>query len=199
MAEDLDIPDNFAAPDPSPPSDAKLCAAPGCETFFVPTGPGKAWAKYCPEHKAPPKPKGVKRDRKPSNVSVSVNLGARKGSAKGAELDKVKERAEQLANMVALLVRLAGQVEDADDIVKGASPWAESVKQLAVHEEWLRKIAQGGETTERAMAWIAFVISTATLALPILVRHNVLPGELGDLALQAMGETQVVEVPAAVA
>ena len=200
MVDDIGIPTDFGEPPASPPSDAKLCAAEGCTTYFVPTGFGaaKARAKYCPEHKPAPRAKkaGGGKDRAPRGVNVTVQVGGTK-KGKDAELDKVRERAEQLANFLAMLAGLAGQPDDAADLRNAAAPWADSVRELARHEEWLRKLAQGGEATERTLAWFGFVVSTAVMLLPILTRHKVIPENVAQMFGQAMVEAPVVVEPAA--
>lgn len=114
---------------------------------------------------------------------INLNLG---GGSSGKGVDKdlaaVEQRAKQIATTVAALVVLMGQQADAIDINNGAEQWAASVRQLAEHEEWLKKLATGGETSARAMAWLQFAIATGTLALPILIRHEVLPSNLAEIA-----------------
>lgn len=172
--------------DAAPPADAKACAFDGCPEWFVPAGPGKTFQKYCPTHKPAPRAKATKKDRPPRGVNVNVQVGGTK-KGKDAELDKVRERAEQLANFLAMLAGFAGQQGDAIDIRNASGAWADSVRELARHEEWLRKLAQGGETTERTLAWFGFLVSTAIMLLPILTRHKVIPENIAQMFGQTMG------------
>jgi hypothetical protein len=186
MADEFDLPPGME--DEAAPSETgeRVCRAEGCDTPLPTSGPGWHFTQYCPVH-APPKRDKKKKDAKPSGVQVNVQVGP-KAAGKSAELDQVKERAEWLLNMIALLTDMVGMSEDAADIRKGGAQWAESVKQLAAHEAWLRKLAQGGETSERALAWLMFITSTLTLLLPILLRHKVLPEQLAGVMATAMAE-----------
>ncbi len=125
-------------------------------------------------HSRPPKPT---KDKAPP--SVTINLGGDK-KTKDPELDAVQERARQLANLVAMLVLLTGQSEDANDIMQGSEPWAKAVRDLAVYEKWLRNLAAGGETSGRAIAWATFVAATIGMLMPILLRHEVLPKKIAE-------------------
>lgn len=112
------------------------------------------------------------------NVNVSVG-GTKKG--KDSELDKVREQALMLANLIAGGILMLGQADDAKDVRDNAGAWADSVRELARHEDWLRKIAQGGEMTERALAWVGFLFATGAMLLPILLRHQIIPENLAEL------------------
>jgi hypothetical protein len=126
--------------------------------------------------------------RKPADKAprIEVNLSPPRGGGKDKELQAVEERARQLATTMAAVVLLMGQAEDSADITRGAGAWSKSVAELAEHEEWLRKLALGGETSARAMAWLQFLIATGALAAPILARHELLPAGLGQLAGQML-------------
>lgn len=119
-------------------------------------------------------------EREPGG-GVTVQLGggpAGRVAKDDPALAQVETRATQLAQSVAAILLLAGQQADAADIGRGAEGWAKSVRHVAEYEEWLRKLAAGGETTGRAMAWVELAVATATLALPILMRHGALPEQL---------------------
>lgn len=181
MVDDIGIPTDFA--EPSPPSGAILCAEPECEVWFTPTGPGSAFRKYCDEHKPAPKKGKKKADRRPTNVTV--NIGP-KTPTKTKDLEAVREKAEWLVSIVAMLTTMAGSEEDAADLLNGKAAWADAVKTLAAHEEWLRKLASGGETSERAMAWVGFLFATGVMLFPILVRHKIIPENLAAVATAAI-------------
>lgn len=167
---------------------AVLCAFPDCDNTFVrsPIGFGKK-RKFCDEHlsKGSSRPGKRARDRKPAGLNVNVQVGGTK-KGKDAELDKVRANALMLANVIAgAMAMLAAENEtlkaDAADVHAGAEPWADSVRELARYEDWLRKLAQGGEATERAMAWVGFIFATVGMLVPILLRHKVLPAEVAQL------------------
>lgn len=182
------IPDQF---DASPPG-YKPCAQNGCDRSFDATGAGGHFRKYCDDHQ-PPK-KAAKGKRKPPAdkppTSINVNLG-NKAKSKDKELDAVEDRARQLVQVLAALVLLAGQPEDAADIERGAPALSKSLRELAEYEDWLRKLAQGGDTTGRAMAWIQFAVALIGMLMPILLRHGALPAGIMGMAETAfqMGGT----------
>lgn len=126
--------------------------------------------------KAPPKPKA---DQAPA--SVVLNLGG-DSKKKDPDLEAVEARAKQLVGLIAALVLLAGQADDAVDLQKGSEAWAKTVAELAEYEPWLKKLAAGGEMAGRTAAWISLVVATAALALPILVRHEALPAQIAAFA-----------------
>lgn len=165
----------------------EVCQRPDCENPLPldhhPT------RKYCDEHQ--PKQSAKRRDTKPEGVAPKINidlgLGSAKPSGKAArqadEIEAVKKRAASLAKMIATILMMAAGDNlvlqgDAMDLSTGADQWANAIGELAVHEAWLRKIATGGESGERAVAWMTAAIATAGLLLPILLRHDVLPKNL---------------------
>ena len=117
------------------------------------------------------------KDKAPA--SVTINLGGDK-KTKDPQLDAIQERARQLANLIAVLVLTAGQVDDANDIMQGSEAWAKAVRDLAVYEDWLRKLAAGGESSGRVLAWVTFVAATVGMLMPILLRHEVLPAKMAQ-------------------
>jgi hypothetical protein len=125
--------------------------------------------------------------------SVTINLGGKSSSGKGgdaAELAAVEKRAQELVTTVAGLALLVGAKADAADLQHGSAAWAKAVRDVAEYEEWLRKMAKGGETTGRALAWFNLALATAALAMPSLLRHGVLPDGLADYARQAFTTAQ---------
>ncbi len=168
----------------------RTCAAPGCDEL-LPEGSHK-WRKYCDEHQ-PPKvaPKGKRkappRDRRPP--SININLPGRGQTKKDAELETLQARAEALANGIAAVLAISGRPDDGLDIQRGAKAWAMSVRQLGVHEEWVRKLAAGGEASERAMAWVGFAMATGAIAVPIMIRHGAMPTALANI-IEKMAPTE---------
>ncbi len=166
----------------------KICAAEGCEVELPTGGKGEHFRKFCEAHAPPPKRK--KGDQQPR--SINVNLGQPRVSKKDAELEAVENRARQIAQILAALVLLAGQAEDSGDIAKGADQWAKAVRDLSEYEAWLRKIAAGGEASARAVAWVQFAVATAAIALPILLRHKILPGNIAEIAATFIGVAEAL-------
>jgi hypothetical protein len=131
---------------------------------------------------------------------VVVDLGGKAAAgkarhgAKPEQLAAVEARALQIAQLSAavILMATAGPHREADaaDIAMGAPAWAAAVKELAVYEPWVRKLAAGGEMSERAMAWVAVVMATAGIASPILVRHEIVSGRVTQLAETLMANGQ---------
>lgn len=165
--------------------------------------------KYCPEHRGQsPAARRARRDwirehgPKDAAPNLTVQLGGKstkgkkdtRGDAQPGELDAVHARALQIAQLTAAFVLVgtkgAHREADANDIASGAEPWANSVRELAVYEPWVRKIAAGGEVSERATAWLGFVMATAAMASPILVRHEIIKGGMADLATTILGNAQ---------
>lgn len=158
------------------PTTERICAEEGCEEVL---GPGTHhFQRYCETHRPPAKVRAPKKDRKPPSVNIGINIPKPTTSRKDAELQTLEERAAALAKLIAALVAMMGQPDDALDIQRGAEMWAKSVRQLGVHEDWVRKLAAGGEASDRAMAWVGFVLATGSVALPILLRHDVMPAQL---------------------
>lgn len=177
------IPDQFDAI----PDGFKRCAEAGCVEVFDATGTAGHWRKYCDTHRPPAKPKKGKTARPVRDKTaptVNINMGP-KSKSKNTELDAVEDRARQLVQVAAALVLLAGQPEDAADIDKGAPALAKSLRELAEYEDWLRKLAQGGDTTGRAMAWVQFAVALIGMLMPILMRHGALPAGIMGMAENA--------------
>ena len=58
---------------------------------------------------------------------------------------------------------------------------AKAVRDLAEYEEWLRKLAAGGELTGRAMAWVNLALVLCAMLVPILLRHGALPENMAAM------------------
>lgn len=154
----------------------RICAEPECEEVLPPGT--HHFQRYCETHRRPAKVKKPKADRKPPSVNIGINIPKPATNRRDAELQTLEERAAALAKLIAALVAMMGQTDDALDIQRGAEMWAKSVRQLGVHEDWVRKLAAGGEASDRAMAWVGFVFATGSIALPILLRHEAIPAQL---------------------
>jgi hypothetical protein len=187
----VDALDGLLSPPEAPPPEydvpARICQYSGCENVIPATAHGRQI--YCEDHKGG-------RERAPNSVKVQIGASrpSPRGSAKDKQLAAVEARAEQLATTVAALVLLAGQQNDAMAIQNGSKMWAQSVRGVAEYEEWLRKLAAGGETSGRAMAWLQLAIATASIVLPILINHGALPDNIADLASKFLAS--VPEQPA---
>lgn len=166
-----------------------FCQKPGCDQPLP--IPHHVTRKYCDEHQpnSSKKTGKVKKDKSPPNVVIDMGVG--KQTSKGdKELAAVEAKAAQIASVLAALVLMAGQPEDAEDITKATPQWSKSVRELAEHEAWLRKIATGGETSARAMAWITFAVATVSMVLPILLRHKALPENISTMAATFLGVSE---------
>jgi hypothetical protein len=170
------------------------CAKDGCSEAVFWAGKGYR-PKFCVTHRTVQSggKKKKTRDRPPANVNL--NFGPRSAPPKkDAQLQAVQDRAEQLATTIAAVVLLTGHPDDSADIARGVPVWSKAVRDLAEHEEWLRKLAAGGETSARAMAWLNLLIASATIALPILIRHEVLPQNIAALAGSFIGQQVPIDV-----
>lgn len=176
--------------DGAPEVTLKLCQEPGCDTELPTGNPGDHFRRYCGEHAPPPRTKGKGKAKRPARdrtpPSITMNIGPR-AKAKDATLDAVEDRARQLVQLAAAVVLMAGQAEDAVDLQRGSDPFAKSVRELAEHEQWLRKLAQGGETSARALAWIQFATALLAMLMPILLRHGALPAGISSMAESMFG------------
>ena len=159
-------------PEPEPEFVCETCG----QSFLSKAGLGS----HRNTHKTRPAKAG-KKDASPT--SIKVEMGTRAASpAKDKDLQAVEDNARQLVQWIAAITLMVGQGEDALILQKGSGPWASSVRELAAHEEWLRKIMAGGETSARALAWIQFLTATGAIALPILLHHGMLPDNFAAMA-----------------
>lgn len=154
------------------PPPARPCQHPGCPNG-IPAG-AHHFARYCTEHAPPKKERKPKKDKPPT--TVKIDLGASKAAPKTDA--QAKARVEQLVNMVAGGLAMAGQTADAADVMRVREQWAAAVIELAKYEPWLQRLLQGGETSGRVMAWVAVALSTLAMVAPIALRHGWVPSEL---------------------
>lgn len=211
MTDELDAERGEFAPTPS--VDARLCELPGCENYLP--ADSHHTRHYCDEHagrssQARTARKNARKaaggtsstgDTPPAQVVIGLGGGAasKKSTprkAKEAELDAVKERAAQIIQLTAGLVMVASKgphkEADAMDIANGAEPLSGAVRELAVHEAWLRALGAGGEMSARALAWVGLIVTAATVASPILVRHEVIKGATAELAERILSNATAV-------
>ena len=181
----------------------KQCGQIGCEQLFSTDGPGGHFRKYCDEHQPPKKSKakGKRPKRDTAPPSINFNIGP-KAKGKDPALQAVEDRAKELVQLAAAITLIAGLQADALDLQRGSDAWAKTVRDLAEYEDWLKKLASGGETTGRAMAWVQFALATVALLMPILMRHEALPAGISKMASQAFAVAEataeaVPDVPAA--
>ena len=164
----------------------RLCAMPGCQETFTIKYPSEN-RRNCDTHKGQRvdgRPSGAHGrgggDRPPSSVRVDLNLG-KPAKTKDPALEAVEKRLSSIAGMMAVVVLLVGQPEDAADIERARAQWAAAGAELAAYEPWLKKLAAGGEASERVLAWVKFATATGAMLVPILLRHDVLPAPLANL------------------
>lgn len=133
-----------------------------------------------------------------SGTTINVNAGS-PSKSRGSKPTKAEDLAQVEANAKVLLEWAAAGVVmfaganatpalKADmTTVHGAAPTvAQSIANVARHEEWLRKLLAGGQTSDRGRAWLqlALVVGT-TIGFPVLANHGLIPSELLKLADQA--------------
>lgn len=169
------------------------CDVPGCgwaPNPAAPNGPallgshrsrahGIAGRKRAGQKRAP-------RDKAPRSIKVDLGSGRPTTAKKDPAIEAVRKRAEGLAGMVAVGLLIAGAEADAGDVEAGKVRWAAAVANLAQYEDWLRKLGQGGETSDRMMAWIQLAVATGAIALPILLRHDAIPDQIARFLLMAV-------------
>ena len=185
-------------PDGSEPSgpmasqpEGRTCQAPGCDNLLPSSGSGWHWRRFCDNHQpgrhgtSKTTSKAPRKDKAPPSSKAATARSATRAD----DLAQVEKNAKFIAEMiggglgfVAETQHSAALKADAVDIQAGSAAWAASVRNLAEYEDWLRKMLSGGKASDRAMAWFMFAISTGSIAVPIMVRHGVLPA---DLAAQA--------------
>lgn len=189
-------------------ADVRYCQLPECPN----TLPADAHARriYCDDHDGrSPERRRVRRQwlkdhnvtpaDEPPRVAFEVGRskgGKAKGEATAAELDAVEARAKQLTKLAALIVMMGPPDElrkaDANDLLMHSDSWASTVRELAVHEESIRKLmGAGGEMSERAAAWFAFSVATGAMALPILLRHEVIKGGMANAIRQVLASDAI--------
>jgi hypothetical protein len=135
---------------------------------------------------------GINPQDEPPRVAFEVGAAGGKGkhargAATAAELAAVEQRAKQLTQGIAVLMLIGHKDDDkrkadAADILAGTPALAAATRELAVYEPWVRKLGAGGEVSERSMAWVGFGMAAAAIAMPILVRHEVIKGGMAELA-----------------
>ena len=171
------------------------CLQEGCEeTFNTPQRLGyHRWRAHGIKGTTPARKKKVRRDRPPTTVKIQVGA-ERTGKSDAA----AKARVEQLVNMIAGSLAMAGNMEDAADIMRAREQFAACVIELAKYEPWLRRLLDGGQASGRVMAWVALSLTTLAMVIPIFNRHGWIPEELKPAALALVGQAaQTVPVDAA--
>lgn len=166
----------------------RLCAWPECdESFIVPKG--QHARKYCDTHKGSKHAPGTKGAPRRDTPPASVNVNFPKPTTnKDPALAAVERRLLGMAGVVSMALLLFGQPLDAADIERARPTWAAAGAELAKYEPWLKKLAAGGESSDRMMAWLAFLGATFGMVTPVLLRHNALPAPVANL-LRSMEET----------
>jgi hypothetical protein len=203
-ADPDEMPDEPLPPPPAPPGygvdpepPAGVCKKCGKE---VPrTGKRGRQPQYCDEHRPGAKHSGMTEqildgtdtgaeDPKPPRSGTSAPRATSK-SRRDEELARCQANAQKLLEFAAagLLVFSKDELMQADalDVQAAAPDLAVALRNVAEHEAWLRKLLAGAQGTPRAMAWIALVMTAAGVAVPILLRHEMLPKELEGLAQAA--------------
>ena len=170
------------------------CDQEGCEeTFDTPQRLGyHRWRAHGIKGTTPPRKKKPRRDRPPTTVKIQV--GAERAGKSDAA---AKARVEQLINMIAGSLAMAGQLEDAADIMAAREQFCLCVIELSKYEPWLKRLLEGGQTSGRIMAWVAMALATLGMVLPIFNRHGWVPDELKPAAMALVGQATTAPADAA--
>ena len=175
------------------PADVLACEVPDCGlTFDTKQRLGQhRWHAHGLRSSTPSKKK-PRRDRPPTTVKIQV--GAERAGKSDAA---AKARVEQLVNMIAGSLAMAGQVEDAADIMRAREQFCLCVIELAKYEPWLKRLLEGGQASGRIMAWVAMALATLGMVLPIFNRHGWVPDELKPAAMALVGQATTAPADAA--
>jgi hypothetical protein len=175
--------------------EGRVCAVADCGNL-LPEG-SRRNRKWCDYHqprdrRRPPSGKPMGRPRKevrPPTLGAAPKRDSRADSLATVERNAkfIAEAAAGVMAMVAASRENRLLYEDAGDIQQGSGAWAKSVRDLAEHEDWLRRLLSGGKGSDRALAWTMFAIATGTMVLPILVRHKILPADVAGLVQAVPG------------
>jgi hypothetical protein len=182
---------NTDVPDPVADGPVRLCQKPTCDNQIAPDA--YHTVRYCDEHR-----KAKKGDRKPTNIRFQVGSAGGGRSAEAQRKAKVRAGATSMMSMVASGVAMTGDQFCAEAIASGADSWAKSMADLSVYQPWIANIfAPTGDITGQMTAWIAAVICTAGIAVPVLAHHNMVPPSVAEkfgavmvVSAQAAAETQ---------
>ena len=61
-------------------------------------------------------------------------------------------------------------------------------------------LAKGGEVSGRAVAWLGFTVATASMLVPVMLNHNLIPeGKLRQLVGQVIATAETAQAAAAAA
>jgi hypothetical protein len=175
---------------PQPEGPIRLCQKPTCDNQIA--ADAYHTVRYCDEHR-----KVKKGDRKPTNINFKVGSSGGR-SAEAQRKAKVQAGAASMISMVASAVAMTGDQFCAGAIANGADSWAKSMADLSVYQPWIANIfAPTGDITGQMTAWIAAVICTAGIAVPVLAHHNMVPPSVAEkfgavmvVSTQAAAETQ---------
>ena len=164
-----------------------------CKRCDLPLPEGApASQRYCDEHRPGATHSGMTGPNEPVN-QTTINVGSTRASSKttkaaqkAEQLDAVERNTRALfEHFVAPMLNMAADArqnpllkDDAADFHNGAPAIAKATRNLAEHEDWLRKMLAGGEASARAVAWMGFLFTVGPVVVPVLVRHKVLPAEL---------------------
>lgn len=142
------------------------------------------------------------RNRKPGPQeapgSININLGAPSGRKSKADAKRARDaevveaKAQQLAQMIVIVLTMVQQGDDAAIVQNGAEQWAKAVGGLGPYEPWLVKLCEGGEQAGRAVAWLTAILATLGIAVPVLIHHNLIPAGPLQAAFAGIAATAAV-------
>ena len=133
--------------------------------------------------------------------TVRVTVGAPRSRPKGQDpAELVRARAQAVCQQIAVVLYIAGQEQDSAVIAQSAEPWSMAVGELSRYEPWIVQLAKGGEVSGRAVAWLGFTVATASMLVPVMLNHNLIPeGKLRQLVGQVIATAETAQAAAAAA
>lgn len=177
--------------------EGRPCQAPGCSNR-IPVGAGGR-RRFCDEHQP--------GSSKKSQPSTSTFGSPPSKASKADDLAQVERNAKALIEMTAGLMLIISDTTDkpmmkldAVDVQAGAGRLAASLRNVAQYEDWMRKMLAGGKGSDRAMAWVGLAVTAGAVALPILIRHGMIPAEamiLAGMAAPSQGMAESADQPQA--
>jgi hypothetical protein len=189
--------------DPPPVTVGNACKR--CGELIPPTGRRGRQPAYHDECRPGAKHSGM--TDKPQSEEPEVPTGKGAGTAgarpratsaskREEELARVRRNAAFLTQMAAAGVLAIGgdnpvTVADALDIQSNADALAEALANVAKYEAWLRKLLGGAGGSDRGMAWVGLIMVSASIAVPILIRHEMMPAQLSGLVSASQMAAQV--------
>jgi hypothetical protein len=158
------------------PPTGRRCKFEGCDQP-IPDGSHPA-RKYCEEHFVGKSGNAKKRTERAPKLVVDLG-GAKKTGKTDQRAADTAAGALAFANVIATGFAMGSDDVCATAVVNGAPAWAQSVGELSKYQPWLASFFApvGGES--QLGAWLAFLMTTGAIALPVMAHHGILPESIG--------------------